>query len=211
VKRTLLSAVSAAALSLSLMNGMPAAGQGLDDAAARGLAALGVQAPALATLTTEQVAQIQNILSSTDTDETKRARIQEVLGNEATATGRLGVAQLQDSVSAEMASLGLDTSMVPSLTLTQLAQIEAAMSTNDADDIKKAKVGEIIGGEAVATQRLGVQQLKDSTAADMARLGIDTEGLDSLTLAQIAQIENVMSSAGTDEEKRAQVGRIMAE
>lgn len=142
---------------------------------------------------------------------TKRAGIRQVLGDQATATGRLGVAQLQDSVSADLASLGVDASGVPALTLTQLAQIEAAMSTNDADDIKKARIGEIIGGEAVATGRLGVRQLKDSTAADMAKIGVDTEALESLTLAQIAQIENVMSASGTDAEKQAQVERIIAE
>jgi hypothetical protein len=211
VKRSLFSAASAAALSLALLSAGPVASQGFDDTTARGLAVLGISTPPVETLSTDQVAQIQNVINSTDNDETKKDRIKQILGNQATNTSRLGVAQLQDSVAADLAQLGIDASAVPSLTLTQLAQIEAAMSTNDTADIKKAKVGEIIGGEAVHTGRLGVAQLKDSTAADMARIGVDTEVLDSLTLAQIARIENVMSSAGTDAEKKAQVETIIAD
>ena len=208
MQRNLLSAVSAAALSLALLGAAPAYPQ--DDTTARGLAVLGMQAP-LDTLSTEQVGQIQNVLSSTENDEVKRQRIKEILGNEATATGRLGVGQLQASVSSDLAALGIDTSGVNSLTLTQLAEIEGAMSTNDPDDIKKAKVGEIMGGEAINTGRLGVTQLRDSAAGDLAKLGVDPDDIDALTLSQLAQIENVVSSGATDAEKKAQVTTILAQ
>ena len=69
-------------------------------------------------LTTEQVAQITNILASNESDSIKRAQVDGVLGNEATATGRLGVRQLQDSVAADLASLGVDAEGVEMLTLT---------------------------------------------------------------------------------------------
>ena len=211
MRRTLLSAASAAALSLALVAGTPILAQGLDDAAARGLAQLGIQAPPTESMTTEQVAEIQNVLSSTDTDESKRARIQQILGNEATATGRLGVRQLQSSVGADLAAIGIDTSGLEMLTLTQLAQIENVMGGDDPDDIKKMRVEEIIGGEATATGRLGVAQLQSSVAADLASLGIDAEGVEALSLEQLAQIENVMGSSDADDAKRARIGRIMAE
>jgi hypothetical protein len=212
VRRNLFSAVSAAALSLALVAGAPAIGQGLDDAAARGLAQLGIQAPPTESMSTEQVAEIQNVLSSTDTDDVKRARIQEILGgSEATATGRLGVRQLQSSVGADLASIGIDTSGLDMLTLGQLAQIENVMAGSDPDDIKKMRVEEIIGGEATATGRLGVAQLQDSVGADLAKLGIDAEGVDGLTLSQLGQIENIVSSSATDDEKRSQIELIMQE
>jgi hypothetical protein len=99
--------------------------------------------------------------------------------------------------------------MVDSLTLSQLAQIENVMSGNDPDDVKKLRVEEIIGGEATATGRLGVAQLQDSVGADLAKLGIDADGVESLTLTQLGQIENVVSSGATDDEKRAQIEMIM--
>jgi hypothetical protein len=212
VRRNLFSAASAAALSLALVAGAPAIGQGLDDAAARGLAQLGIQAPPTESLSTEQVAEIQNVLSSTDTDDIKRARIQEILGgSEATATGRLGVRQLQSSVGADLASIGIDTSGLDMLTLGQLAQIENVMNTDEPDDIKRMRVEEIIGGEASATGRLGVGQLQSSVAAGLASLGIDAEGIEALSLEQLAQIENVINSTDADDIKRGRIDQIMAQ
>ena len=212
MRRTLLSAANAAALSLALVAGTPILAQGLDDAAARGLAQLGIQAPPTESLSTEQVAQIQNVLSSTDADDAKRARIQEILGlSEATATGRLGVRQLQASVGADLASIGIDTSGLDMLTLGQLAQIENVMSGGDPDDIKRMRVEEIIGGEATATGRLGVGQLQSSVAAGLASLGIDAEGVEALSLEQLAQIENVINSSDSNDSKRGRIDQIMAE
>ena len=144
MRRTLLSAASAAALSLALVAGTPILAQGLDDAAARGLAQLGVQAPPTESLSTAQVAAIQNVLSSTDADDVKRARIEQILGNEATATGRLGVRQLQSSVAEGLASLGIDAEGVEALSLEQLAQIENVMASSDADETKRARIGQIM-------------------------------------------------------------------
>ncbi len=63
--------------------------------------------------------------------------------------------------------------------------------------------------EATATGRLGVGQLKSSTAADLASLGIDTEQLDSVTLSQLGQIENVMGGSESDAQKRNQINTIL--
>ena len=208
MKRIRFAAASATALILALS--APAFGQGFNDAAAAGLAKLGIQAPAVETLTTEQVAEITNVLASTDADDLKRTRIEGILGNEATATGRLGVAQLQDLVGRDLASLGIDAESIDMLTLSQLGQIENVMAGSDTNDVKKMRVEEIIGGEATATGRLGVAQLQDSVATDLASLGIDAEAVESLTLSQLGQIENVMASSDSPEVKKERVDRILA-
>ncbi len=210
MKRTMISAASAAALSLALLGGTPVSAQGTNDAVASGLAAIGVQAPNPDMLSAEQVGQLQNVLSSTDTDEVKRGRIQQILGNEATATGRIGVAQLRSSVELDLADIGVDASGVDMLTVGQLAEIENVMSGGDTQDVKRGRVQEIMGNEATATGRLGVAQLQDSVASDLASLGVDADGVEMLTLSQLGQIENVMGSSDTDENKRGQIERIMA-
>jgi hypothetical protein len=202
--------VSAAALSLALI-AAPAFAQGFDDAAAAGLARLGIQAPAIETLTTEQVAQITNVINSSDTDEIKRSRIDLILGDEATATGRLGVRQLQDSVSADLAALGVDTEGVDMLTLSQLGQLQNITSSSDTDEVKKAQIEEVMGGEATATGRLGVTQLQDSAAAELAALGVDAEVVETLTVSQLGQIENVMSSSDSDQQKKMRIEQIVNE
>jgi hypothetical protein len=202
--------VSAAALSLALI-AAPAFAQGFDDAAAAGLARLGIQAPAIETLTTEQVAQITNVINSSDSDEIKRSRIDLILGEEATATGRLGVRQLQDSVSADLAALGVDTEGVDMLTLSQLGQLQNITSSGETDEIKKAQIEEVMGGEATATGRLGVTQLQDSATAELAALGVDAEVVETLTVSQLGQIENVMSSSDSDQQKKMRIEQIVNE
>jgi hypothetical protein len=202
--------VSAAALSLALI-AAPAFAQGFNDAAAAGLARLGIQAPAIETLTTEQVAQITNVINSSDTDEIKRSRIDLILGEEATATGRLGVRQLQDSVSADLAALGVDTEGVDMLTLSQLGQLQNITSSSDTDEVKKAQIEEVMGGEATATGRLGVTQLQDSATAELAALGVDAEVVETLTVSQLGQIENVMSSSDSDQQKKMRIEQIVNE
>lgn len=212
MKRKLLTAVSAAALSLSLLSVAPSFAAGLDDTASHGLAMLGVQVPDGVSLSTEQVTQIVNVLGTKDADSNKRAAIYAIMGVDSNSGNtRPGVGQLRDSVTADLAGLGLDTSDVDSLTLTQLAQIENVNASNVTNESKKMKIAEILGNEATATGRLGARQLKDSTAADLASLGIDAEQLDSVTLSQLAQIENVMSSSESDDQKRNQINTILAE
>jgi hypothetical protein len=203
------STVSAAALSLALA-AAPAFSQGFSDSAAAGLARLGIQAP-VESLTNDQIAQITNILASSDTDAIKKSHIATVLGeNEATATGRLGVAQLRSSAPSDLAQLGIRAD-VDTLTLSQLGQIQNVVASGDTTDVKKQRVEGILGNEATATGRLGVSQLQDSAAADLASIGVDAEAVETLTISQLAAIENIMSSGATDDSKRAQVQKIISE
>ena len=130
--RKLLTAVSAAALSLSLMAGAPGFAAGLDDTAAHGLSMLGVSVPPEGSLTDEQVTQIVNVLSSKDQDSTKRAAINQIMGVDTNSGNtRPGVAQLRNSVSADLAALGIDAADVDMLTLSQLGQIENVTASQD--------------------------------------------------------------------------------
>jgi hypothetical protein len=213
VQRRLVTALSATALSLSLIAGTPVFAQtlGLDASAMSGLAKIGIDTSGITSMTTEQVAQIENILASSETDQQKKMHVQELLKGEATDTGRLGVNQLRSSVSSDLAGLGLDASGVDSLTLSQLGQIENVTASSDSDATKKMRISEIIGNEATETGRLGVRQLTDSTKADLASLGINTENIDTLTLSQLAQIENVMGSSDADDVKRQRINSIVSE
>ncbi|MFO1141827.1 MAG: hypothetical protein U1E59_05450 [Amaricoccus sp.] len=214
MKRTLLPAVSAAALSAILVAGTPAFAASLTESASQGLAVLGIATPPPDSLSDAQVLSIMNVLSSSDSSNIQKRHIQTIIGeNEASGNGvgRFGVAQLRSSVSSDLAALGLDASGVDTLTLSQLAQIENVTASQVSDTVKKGQIAEILGNEATQTQRLGVRQLSDSTRADLAKLGLDAEQVDALTLSQIAQIENVMSSSASDASKRDQVNSIVSQ
>jgi hypothetical protein len=210
----MLSAVSAAALAATLIGGASAQAASLTESAAQGLAVLGVPTPPPDSLTDSQVLQIMNVLSSSDNSDRKKEHIQTIIGeNEASGggVGKYGVGQLRSSVSADLAALGMDASGVDTLTLSQLAQIENITASELSNTQKQAQIAEVMGNEATATGRLGVRQLSDSTKADLAKLGVDAEQVDMLTLSQIAQIENVMSSSESDAAKRDQVNSIISD
>ncbi|MFO1209791.1 MAG: hypothetical protein U1E40_11285 [Amaricoccus sp.] len=214
MKRTLLLAVSAAALSATLAAGTSGLAASLTESASQGLAVLGIATPPPDSLTDSQVLSIMNVLSSADSSNLKKEHIQTIIGeNEASGggVGRYGVAQLRSSVSSDMAALGLDASGVDYLTLAELAQIENVTASKTSDTVKKQQISAILGNEATQTQRLGVRQLSDSTKADLAKLGVDAQQVDALTLSQIAQIENVMGSSASDDSKRAQVNSIVSQ
>jgi hypothetical protein len=215
VKRSIISSVSAMALGLALAAGVPAIAQEqqLQSSVTEGMAALGMDADVVGTLTTDQVAQIEGVLSSTDDRQEKIARINQIVGNEATATGRLGVRQLTDSVSSGMAQLGVDTSGVDMLTVGELAEIEGVLNTSDDPGVKRARIEEIMG-RSQTTSGVGsgsVRQLQDSVKAEMARIGVDNSMVDTLTLSQLGEIENVFSSSDSNDTKRQRIERILAQ
>jgi len=209
VKTQLLAAVSAAALSLTLISAPSfAQEQQLSDSAAAGMAALGMDTTGLV-VTADQAAQIENVLGSTDPDTVKKSHIEEIVAGEATATGRLGTDQLRSSASAGMAALGIDTEVVPMLSVEQLAAIENITSSQATDDSKRAQVNEIVGTTTAGAGAMGAND--DAVMADVAGLGINTNEIGVLTAEQMTHIQTVLSGTGTDTDKKAQIERIIAE
>ena len=209
MKTRLLTAVSAAAVSLTLISAPAyAQEQQLDDSAMAGMAALGMDTTGLV-VTADQAAQIENVLGSTDADSIKKAAIEEIVGGEATATGRLGTDQLRSSAAEGMASLGLDNEVVPTLTVEQLAAIENVTASQATDDSKRAQITEIVGGNVQGAGAMGANDA--AVMADVAGLGINTNEIGVLSAEQMTHIQTVLSGAETDTEKKAQIERIIAE
>ena len=79
MKIKLMAAASAALLSLSMMAGTPAVAQGtLDDAVTAQLISLGFT-PDDWVITEEQTLELQNVLSSADSDDEKEARVRSIM------------------------------------------------------------------------------------------------------------------------------------
>lgn len=79
MKIKLMAAASAALLSLSMMVGTPAVAQErLDDAVTAQLISLGFT-PGDWVMTEEQVLELQNVLSSTDSDDEKQAQVRNIM------------------------------------------------------------------------------------------------------------------------------------
>ena len=206
----LLTAVSAAALSLAVMAASPVFSQEaqLSDSAAAGMAGLGIDTTGLV-ITTDQAAQIENVLGSTDADDIKRGRIEEIIDGEATATGRLGTDQLRSSAAEGMSSLGLDTEIVPMLSVEQLGGIENVTSSQATDDSKRAQIETIVGETTPGAGAMGANDA--AVMADVAALGINTNEIGVLSAEQMTQIQTVLSGTATSNEKKGQIERIIAD
>jgi hypothetical protein len=159
-------------------------------------------------VTADQAAMIENVLGSTDQDDIKRGRIQQILGNEATATGRLGTGQLRSSVSADMAALGMDTSMVDTLQVEQLAAIENVSGSQYTDAQKRDQITEIVGGNIPGAGAMGANDA--AVMADVASLGINTSTIGVLSADQMTQIQTVLSGTEADAIKRGRIEQIIA-
>jgi hypothetical protein len=208
--------VSAAALALALGAASPGMAQEtqLSDSARIGLSQLGVDAGAVGVITADQAAQIENVLGSSDTDEIKASRVGVILGQPGDTGGaaKLGAQQLQDSVTADMNMLGITTTGVDDLKLSELAAIENIVKSTADDTSKTAQIQQILGrSEAETAGGWGVPQLQDSVTVEMNQLGIDTTAVDSLTLDKLAQIEGVVNSTDPRDTKRARIERLLAE
>jgi hypothetical protein len=209
VKTRLLTAASAAALSLALLAFPVSAQEGqLSDSAMAGMAALGMDTTGVV-VTADQAAQIENVLGSNDADSIKKSHIEEIIAGEATATGRLGTDQLRSSASSTMSSLGLDTEVVPMLSVEQLAAIENVSGSQASDDSKRAQITEIVGANMSGAGAMGAND--DAIMADVAGLGINTAEIGVLSAEQMSHIQTVLSGEGTNTEKKAQIERIIAE
>jgi hypothetical protein len=212
VRLKLLTAASAAALTLSLLSGAPvlAQAQQLDESTVAGLENIGIDTAGLV-ISEDQAGQIEDVLASGDEDAVKRAQVEEILGGPAAATGQPGSGQLPDSAATDLAQLGIDTEGVGTLSQEQLASIENVMASNDSDEIKRAQIEDILGEGATATDERGVTQLQDSVMTDLARLGVDTSAVETLTVSQLAELQNVLASTDSDQEKQRQAEEILVE
>lgn len=212
MQRRLLSAVSAAALAIAPVACAPAFAQSSQtvDSVETGLQELGVET-SVGELTPEQTLEIEAVLTGDDADQTKVQRIERIVSMDGTdAPGRLGVQQLHDSVTAELAELGIEDPGTDMLSLSELAQVETVLNSTDPDDLKRERIQGILAapGDGTTTD-WGVARLEDSVQAKMVELGLDGSQVSALTLSELAQIENVANSDDPNDIQRDRIEEIL--
>lgn len=140
----------------------------------------------------------------------------------------LGLKQLQDSATASMSALNMDTSMVDILTLDELARIQAVTSSQVSDNAKMQQIetiqrdadARIAAGGAVVpsgppgdltTEDLAADAVvKANVGAYLAQLGLsDKIDVDKLTTDQLLQVQLVQESSEGDAEKRMRIENML--
>lgn len=147
-----------------------------------------------------------------------------------TAAQDLGVKQLQDSAASGFAQLGLDGSMIDSLSLDELAQIEAVTTSADTDAVKTDRIETILRGADAriaaggATEPVGAvgdistedlaadMVVKANVGAYVAQLGLgDQVDVDMLTTDELLQVQLVQESGVGIDEQRVKVEQLFAD
>lgn len=141
----------------------------------------------------------------------------------------LGLKQLQDSAVSAMAKLGMDTGMVPMLTLDELAQVQAITNSGGSEQSQKDRLGTVLrtaeeriadggavvpqgpAGDVNAANLEGIADIRHSVRAEIAEMGMNqTVDVDRLTDDQLMRIHLMSQSQMSDGEKKMQIEKIVA-
>lgn len=125
----------------------------------------------------------------------------------------LALKQLQDSAVSSMSKLGMDTAMVPELTLEELTQIQSVLAGAGSDGAKTDRIDTILrdadariaaGGAVTPTGPAGDVTPEDlegdmvvraNVGAYIAQLGMQDEvDVDMLSTDQVLQVQSIMNS-----------------
>lgn len=168
MRRTMLAAISATALSFGLVaaGSAPVLAQGvaqLQESATNSLAQLGVDTSMVDMLTLRQLQQIELVVNGTETDDEKRGQIEQIMADTGMAGGGMGAASseaassggmmampdvsvLEESVRNNLAQLDITEEVdVSALTIGQLSQLNLVLNNSETEDEKRGQVEAILG------------------------------------------------------------------
>jgi len=121
--------------------------------------------------------------------------------------------QLNDSVMAGIAQLGIELPAGTMINGDQAALIESVINGSDSRETQVSRIEEILGMSEAATSGAGSEmpRLQDSARTEMAALGVDTSAVGALNVEQLGRIENIASSSDDDLIKKERIERVLAE
>ncbi len=140
----------------------------------------------------------------------------------------LGLQQLQDTATMSLSQLGIDTTMIDSLTLEELTLIQGITSGSETDMVKSDRIGTVMrdaeariaaGGAVVPTGTVGDVQASDMTSTvvleasvgqELAKLGMEEIVVENLSDQQLMEIQNVSSGTQSEDVKKQQIELILA-
>lgn len=142
----------------------------------------------------------------------------------------LGLKQLQDTATQQMAKLNMDTSMVDMLTLDELTRVQAFLSGNSTNSQKVAHIQTVLrdaderiaaGGAVVPKGATGdlttedleaVTDIRQSVRTEIAELGMNsTIDVDALSEDQLMRVHLIAQTVSNEGERKMQIEKIVME
>ncbi len=201
MKRTLVSLTTAVALSTASLVAMPAVAMDqelsmLETALNRGLSAINVDVDT-STLTFAQLAQIKNVLESSESTTNKAQRVRAIVDDGPIITEQLGMLEL--SVTRSLEKIGVEGVIMSNLSLTQLNQIKNVLESGESTNEQARRVNAIIEDRPVINEELNMLELAASRA--LGQIGLDDVDTTTLSLTQLSQLQSIFGSDESTNEK----------
>jgi hypothetical protein len=175
----------------------------LKDDVSRELQREQIQVGNLDELNEPQLRQIQMVLRGGEPSGEKRDEIQRIASSDVPC---LANDQIRSEVQRQLQAMGM-TVDVTELGGTEVSELLVILSCDECS--KDSRIRQVL--DRSDRERVGEQQLRAEVGSCLQRMNIDTAGLDSLTPAQVAELELVLGGADTDADKRQQVQRILGQ
>ena len=124
-----------------------------------------------------------------------------------------GYKQLQDSVTNQLTTLGVDTSEIGKLTTTQLAQLTSTLTGSETDGVKSMSatfmISEFLHPMKQSLDSPEGKQLKEALTTKLKEIGVNYP-LDKLSATQIQALNAAVASRKVDANKKQSVEAFLA-
>ncbi len=207
MKRCLSSAASAVALSAALVLGGPAfaADPQLQNQVKGQLQQHGIEIKDVGELTDTQLLQIALLLSTSESQSSQHAAVDSLL---AIKEPCIANAQMRQSVAGQLSQHGIKVKNLDSVSGTQLAVVQAVLSSNQPPTEMAAQIEQIFASDSPI---VGNDQLRAEVKSCVVKLNVDLDNLDALTPEQMVQIQLIAGGSDSESEKRAAIEKLANE
>lgn len=165
------------------------------------LARHSISVPNFASLTDTQVAQLELILNTTESDQSKAQMVDSLLSVKAPCEGN---PQLRAMVAGQLTEHNITVPNFDTISGTELVMLAAVLNSSDSDNSKSAQIERIFASDsplvAGGQLRADVEQCVMAVNADV--------DLGPLTPEQLVQIELVAGGGESEQDKRMMIEQI---
>jgi hypothetical protein len=181
-----------------------------------GLHSLNVPSSQVAHLTMAEVAQLSQIIDSTDPAADRAAAATQIIDSashpEMASMSNPGAAQMADQLKAQFETAGLAWPGAEKLTLAQVDQLSVAFATSPEAGHKLATtvLDQINHPVPVTMGNAGAQQLQAELQGQLQQVGLKLPANDKLTFKQVSDLSNIFASNVSQDDMKAAAMKVLA-
>jgi hypothetical protein len=201
MNRRLWGVVAAAGVACGLLTGPAIAQDQLRESVSSQLSRLSIQVPNLASLSDTQIAQLELILNTSESEHSKALAVNALLAVKPPCEGN---AQLRAQVARQLQDHRITVPNFDTISGTELVMVAAVLNTTESEGAKRGQIERIFASDSPL---VAGDQLR-ADAEQCVRMVNAEVDLGPLTAEQLVQIELVAGGTESESDKRAMIEQI---